>query len=254
MAGAIARLIGNYDDPASLGSRFRRKRSAPLVGLIDACFAAKGSVRLLDVGGMEKYWNILDADWLAARKVRIVLSNLPDDLLPLARPDLFEEHEGDGCALPYRDGEFDICHSNSTIEHVGPWARKAAFAREARRVAPAYLVQTPNFWFPWEPHFGIPFYHWLPDPVKLLLVQRVSLGWQTRAGRDVDDGMRQVEYASLLTRQMMAYLFPDGQIATERLLGLPKSFTAIRAPRLAAILAEPDAPAAPARAATARAA
>ena len=234
MAGAIARLIGNYDDPTSLGSRFRRKRSAPLMRLVDECFAAKGSVRLLDVGGMEKYWNIVDADWLASRKVRIVLSNLPDDLLPLARPDLFEEHEGDGCALPYRDGEFDICHSNSTVEHVGTWARKVAFAREARRVAPAYFVQTPNFWFPWEPHFGLPFYHWLPDPGKLWLSQRFSLGWQTKAGRDVDDGMRQVEYASLLTRQMMAHLFPDGQLVTERLIGLPKSFTAIRGPSVAA--------------------
>lgn len=230
MAGSIAKWIGNYDDPTSLGSRFRRKRSAPLMSLIDACFAARGSVRLLDIGGMEKYWNIIDSDWLASRKVSIVLSNLADDLLPLARPDLFEEHEGDGCELRYRDGEFDICHSNSTVEHVGSWARKVAFAREARRVAPAYFVQTPNFWFPWEPHFGIPFYHWLPDPGKLWLSQRVSLGWNDTAARDVDDGMRQVEYASLLTRQMMVHLFPDGRLVTERLLGLPKSFIAIREP------------------------
>lgn len=229
MAGAVAQYIGNYDDPRSIGSSFRRKRSAPLVDLIESCFKQKGEVRLLDVGGMEKYWNIVDADWLASRRVRIVLSNLPDDLLPLARPDIFEEHEGDGCALRYEDDSFDIFHSNSTIEHVGTWSRKTAFAREARRIAPAYFVQTPNFWFPWEPHFGMPLFHWAPEPTKLWLARTFSLGWNQKAP-DIDDGMRQVEYASLLTRGMMEHLFPDATIIPEKFFGLNKSFVATRRP------------------------
>jgi hypothetical protein len=230
MAGTLAKWVGNYDSRVSLGTQFRRRRAAPLMQMIEDCFRSKGAVQLLDVGGMEKYWNICDPDWLAARRVRVTLSNLPDDILPVDRPDVFEAHEGDGCALPFGDDAFDICHSNSTIEHVGTWSRKTAFANECRRIAPAYFIQTPNFWFPWEPHFGVPFYHWLPDPARLWLAGRVALGWHHKA-RDVGEGMQQVEYASLLSRPMMEFLFPDGEIVAERLMGLTKSFVAIRRSR-----------------------
>lgn len=229
MSGAIAKFVGNYDDPQSIGSKLRRKRSAPLLQLIDECFRTKGSVELIDVGGMEKYWNICGADWLAERRVRVTLLNLPDDLPPIARPDVFREREGDGCELTFEDGAFDICHSNSTIEHVGSWQRKKAFAAAVRRIARAYFIQTPNFWFPWEPHFGVPVYHWLPEPVKLWLAGRVALGWHDRA-EDVGAGMEQVEYASLLSKSMIEYLFPDADIISEKCLFLTKSFVALRRP------------------------
>jgi hypothetical protein len=125
---------------------------------------------------------------------------------------------GDGCAFPYKDGSFDICHSNSVIEHVGGWRRKVAFARETSRVAPCYFHQTPNFWFPWEPHFGTPFFHWLPEPTRLWLAFRRSLGWD-KPVTNIDDGMAIVEHASLLTRFMMRHLFPDGEIIGERFGG-----------------------------------
>jgi hypothetical protein len=36
-------------------------------------------------------------------------------------------------------------------------------ARETVQVGRSYYLQTPNFWFPLEPHYGVPFIHWLPD-------------------------------------------------------------------------------------------
>lgn len=224
----IARKIGDYDNQDSLGSRFRRKRIQPLIHMIDSVFEAKGNVSILDIGGMEYYWNILPKDYLLSRKIKITLLNLPSDVRPVIDPDLFEAREGDGCSLPFADRAFDICHSNSVIEHVGAWQSKKAFAREATRVAPRYFHQTPNFWFPWEPHFGFAFFHWLPESTKLWIVSRFDLGWHKKA-TTVDEGMSQVEYASLLNMRMFSSLFPGAEIRRENFLGLTKSFVAIKA-------------------------
>jgi hypothetical protein len=145
----------------------------------------------------------------------------------VADPTLFEAREGDGCALPFPDNAFDICHSNSVVEHVGVWRNKEAFGREATRVAPRYFHQTPNFWFPWEPHFGAPLFHWLPESTRLWLVSHFSLGWHKKA-KNVAEGMAQVEYASLLDARMFRSLFPDADIRKEKLLGVTKSFIAIK--------------------------
>ncbi len=54
----ILHQFTNYDDPNSFGSRMRRRRGVMLRALIEQCFAAKGAVRLLDMGGEIAYWNI----------------------------------------------------------------------------------------------------------------------------------------------------------------------------------------------------
>ena len=226
----IAQRVGDYDNPASMGSRFRQRRSGPLREMIARTHREKGAVSILDVGGLENYWNIFPAAFLREHRVRIVLLNLEGDVFPVRQPDVFSTSVGDGCGLPYKDGSFDICHSNSVIEHVGGWRRKVAFARETSRVAPRYFHQTPNFWFPWEPHFGTPFFHWLPEPARLWLAFRRSLGWD-KPVTNIDDGMAIVEHASLLTRFMMRHLYPDGEIVGERLGGMTKSFVAVRGGR-----------------------
>ncbi len=63
--------------------------------------------------------------------------------------------------LPFADGAFDLAYCNSVIEHVPP-ERRAAFARELRRVARGWYVQTPAWSFPIEPHALLPAAHWLP--------------------------------------------------------------------------------------------
>ena len=85
--------------------------------------------------------------------------------------------QGDGCDMPYADDEFDICFSNSTIEHLHTRENQERFASEIRRVGRSYYVQTPARAFPLEPHWLGLFIHWLPRRV-----QRRVARWGTLYG------------------------------------------------------------------------
>jgi SAM-dependent methyltransferase len=73
--------------------------------------------------------------------------------------------QGDACALPFADGEFDIVFSNAVIEHVGDRARQRLFVSEALRVGRRVFMTTPNRRFPIEVHTRLPLVHWLPDRI-----------------------------------------------------------------------------------------
>jgi SAM-dependent methyltransferase len=126
--------------------------------------------------------------------------------------------EADGTDLPYTDGEFPVAFSNSVIEHV-PQDLQARFAAEIRRVADRYYVQTPNKWFPIEPHYQLPLVQFLPERLLKALNQRYSFGFREK-GR--------WEPVRLLSASELQRLFPDAEIHRERLFGLTKSLMAVR--------------------------
>jgi hypothetical protein len=138
---------------------------------------------------------------------------------------------GDGCALEYEDGIYDVLFSNSVIEHVGNWERQRAFAAEARRVGKELWIQTPAFECPVEPHFLALFVHWLPVSLRKFCVRWLTLwGWLTRPSRDQVN--ETVMHTQLLTRKQMKDLFPDCHIITEKMFGIvPKSYVAYRKTR-----------------------
>jgi hypothetical protein len=223
----LAKHISDYNDPASLGSRFRAKRIAPLLEMVEETYHAHGFVQLVDIGGTQNYWSIVPRQFFEHHNTTITLVNLPGSV-PQPEDHLFTWVEADGCDLScFADRAFHIAHSNSVIEHVGDWEQMLRFSAELRRVSDAYFVQTPNFWFPLEPHCMTPFFHWLPIPLRVGLVRRFQLGHWEKAS-SVDQAVRLVESARLLTKDMFQELFPDARIHTERLLGLPKSFIAIK--------------------------
>jgi hypothetical protein len=222
----LAGSIADYQNPDSVGSRLRARRIGPLLRMIDEAHARHGEVRIIDIGGTETYWRIVSTDFLASRMVQITVVNLPGEPRP-ADHGPFRFLGADGCRLDaIADKAFHIAHSNSVLEHVGDWSRMQAFASEVARVAERFFVQTPNYWFPVEPHCMVPFFHWLPRPTRLWLVLRFQLGHWPRAA-DVSDGVAIVESARLLDRRMMRALFPGADVLTERLLWLPKSFVAV---------------------------
>ncbi|MBU0724746.1 MAG: class I SAM-dependent methyltransferase [Alphaproteobacteria bacterium] len=127
----------------------------------------------------------------------------------------------------FNQGAFDIAHSNSVIEHVGLWESMQAMADEVRRVAPAYFIQTPSFWFPLEIHTRFPFFQFLPEPFRLWLLMNRDLGYMKQAA-DIGEATRLLQETFLLNKSQIQHLFPDASIHTERALGLPKSYIAIK--------------------------
>ncbi|MGL1255153.1 methyltransferase domain-containing protein, partial [Vibrio parahaemolyticus] len=56
------------------------------------------------------------------------------------------------------DQQFDIVFSNSVIEHLYTWENQEKMAKEVLRVGKYHFIQTPNYWFPIEPHWVFPFF------------------------------------------------------------------------------------------------
>lgn len=223
----LAKALSNYDSRESLGSKLRAKRIAPLLEMIEDVCKEHGLVNIIDIGGTESYWSIVPRQYIDEHNVRITIVNLPTRVMPKDHGP-FTFVGADGCDLAgFGDRSFHIGHANSVVEHVGDWERMVQFAKELSRISSKYFVQTPNYWFPIEPHCMTPFFHWLPRPIRIWLVLRFQLGNWRRAAT-VDEAVRTVESARLLNRKMFQELFKDAQILTERFFWLPKSFVAVK--------------------------
>lgn len=213
-----------YGDPRALSFRFRAERFRRLRPLIERIVAEKGKARIADLGGTAYYWNIFGS-FVADTPVEIDLYNL--EHVPTGSPKL-RSLIGDATRLDHLDDmSYDLVHSNSVIEHVGNWDAMTRMAAHVRRLAPAYYVQTPNFWFPYEPHFRFPVFHWLPQQVQYRLLLRLNLGFGGRR-HSLDAAMRGLQSTSMLDHRQVASLFPDARIDREYFLGLTKSLMAIR--------------------------
>ena len=221
--------ITDYQSDQSLGFKLRQKRSKRIIDLIEGVYANKQQVEIVDVGGTREYWNIIPVEYLRRRNVRITIVNLtvPTDSFE-AQDAVFSHVQGDGCNLKeVEHNRFDIAHSNSVIEHVGDLNKMADFAKEIRRIAASYYVQTPNFYYPIEPHFLFPFFHWLPVSVRLRLAMRFKLGCFPRAS-DINEARSFIDLCRLLKKKTLLDLFPDATLYKERLFLLVKSFVLIR--------------------------
>ena len=193
--------------------------------------------RILDVGGLPRFWSVP----VNAQITILNLDRLDDTEASFLQPNMTCVI-GDGTRLPYGDGEFDIVFSNSVIEHVSTFENQVAFAKEARRVGRGYWIQTPAYEFPIEPHYFAPFIHWCPKSLQRRLLRNFTLwGLMGRpSDRFIEMAMAEIR---LMRRPEVAQLFPDGEIWIERMLGLPKSYTAYKLP-----VAKPAAVPAPAAA------
>ena len=219
--------ITSSGNPDSLGSKLRSKRLKWLLPMIEKIYNRFGSVNIIDMGGTRDYWNILSLDTFRRLNMNITVVNLPCETLA---PD--EEHfrfiHGDGCNLSqFGDRSFHMVHSNSVVEHVGNWENVTRFATEVKRLAPVYYVQTPNFWFPIEPHFIFPAYQWLPRSVRVSLLTHFDMGHYKRS-ETIAQAIVYDEGCRLLDRSMIRDLFPDGELKSERFFGLAKSLIVTR--------------------------
>lgn len=216
-----------YADPTSLEFRFRVKRFELVQALIEKSLSEKGRVRILDIGGTEYYWRI-GKDFLAANRGRIRITLLNIDVDPVDDPGLFDAMVGDGSDPGLLAGEtFDLVHSNSVIEHVGDWQHMERFAENTRRLAKYYYVQTPNYWFPYEPHFRFPGFQYLPKSTRVALMMRYKLGFFPRVN-DWEEARDVVDHHTLVSVRQVRSLFGDAHVLFEKVAGLNKSIIAMR--------------------------
>ncbi len=206
------------------GNKFRRARFESFMKMIDAVIAEKGHCAILDAGGEMAHWAPHEDLW-RGKPIKVVIVNLKAE--PVSEP--FTSYAGDARTLEqFGDNEFDIVYSNSVIEHVGQWSDQKQMAAAIARVAKRHYVQTPNYWFPLEPHFRYPFIHWLPEPWRVALVKRRSRGCYPRA-ETVSQARDILQDAILLDAPAMESLFPDSRIEREKVALMTKSLIAVRA-------------------------
>lgn len=205
-------------------NRFRKKRFRLFRRLLTDNFAGRDVIRVADIGGAQRYWQALRPLWQDL-PLEITIINIGAEEFD---DPPYHVRDGDACDLSgYADNSFDVVHSNSVIEHVGHWPEMSAMAKEISRLAPHYYVQTPNFGFPFEPHFRSLFFHWYPEAMRAHMVMKRRRGFIERE-ETMEGAMLQVQAVNLLDARQMAALFPDGRIRRERFLGFAKSLIAIR--------------------------
>lgn len=212
----VLRTLADGYEQHSLANRMRDRRFADFEQL---CAALPRPLRILDVGGTTEYWQM--RGWADRSDIRIVTVNtieqpqLASNIIPKL---------GDATNLrQFPAGSFDIAFSNSVIEHLFTFHAQCAMAAEMMRVGNAVWVQTPNYWFPMEPHFLTPGWQWLPRRLRIAILRRLRCGWRGPAPR-LEDAARLVDEVRLLTRRELQLLFPGAAIVPERFAGLVKSW------------------------------
>lgn len=188
---------------STLSARARKKRLELFVEQIEP----KAGERILDVGcGRAGWLNDLSGE------IEVVGIDREPSLPGYDGPNR-SYRQGDALDLPFADGEFDIAFSNSVIEHLDPadWER---FASEIQRVSKRFFVQTPNKWFPVEPHVLLPGYQFLPRTLQRKV-------WPLAVRNEPYDEI------TLLTSEGLSRLFPGAEILRERVGPWTKSLIAI---------------------------
>ena len=191
--------------------RFRKRRTR----FFRSAFPPSTFRTVLDVGGTADIWRMLDASY------EVTLLN--EDPREVATAP-YKSVIGDGRSLPFPDKSFDVAFSNSVIEHVGNRGDMQRFASQLRRVGKSYYCQTPNKWFPVEPHLGTVFLHWWPRLLRFYCVTRYLTLWglMNKPGRE--QVAASLENIRLLTRKDLQHLFPGATIVPERFLFMTKSY------------------------------
>ena len=209
--------IADNKNPNSLASSFRSKRLNLFKGFVASL---PKPVKILDIGGTPEFW---ENAGLNADDVEITLLNLAFIETDLPNAISIAGNATDLSA--FADKSFNIAFSNSVIEHLFSFENQQKMAAEALRVSQYHFIQTPNYWFPIEPHWVFPCFQYIPKPIKIFLTRYFNLGHLNRSGSWAA-ARQQVEEIQLLSLSEMSRLFPESTLWEEKLLVFSKSFVA----------------------------
>lgn len=212
----------DYRDKSSPAYRFRRKR----MEIFEHRFAewfdkVDGTITILDVGGTLNFWTVLDFKYLD--RVHITLLNLDEKTVPPDMADRFQSVSGDATNMKeYADNSFDLVFSNSVIEHVGDFENQKKMIAEMKRISKHRYLQTPNRYFPIEPHYGFPLFQFFPMKLKIYMVMHYNMRYKRAENKE--EAYRIASEIRLLNKTELRKLFPYEAIYRERIFGITKSF------------------------------
>ena len=199
-----------------MADRLRKKRFRLFLELIETM---PRPLKIIDVGGTALFWERMG--FTGQKDINITILNIRNDSMELPG---FVTVTGDARRMQqFSDKAFDIAFSNSVIEHVGGFEEQKLMADEMKRIGKKIFLQTPNRYFPVEPHFLFPFFQFLPLWLKVKLLMKFNLGWYARVGnekkaREICQSIR------LMTKSELRKLFPGADIYEEKFYGVIKSF------------------------------
>lgn len=216
---SIVENITNPNQKGSASHNFRSKRFEFFKSLLNKLHKP---IKILDIGGTQAFWESLSFN---EPDVEITLLNLEVQETTHSN---FKSVKGDATNLSeYADKSFDIVFSNSVIEHLFTKENQVLIANEVKRVGKNYFIQTPNYWFPIEPHWVFPCFQYLPFGMKVFLTNNFDLG-HIKKVNNKKKAIEQVREIRLLTFKEMRQLFPDAEIYLEKFMGFNKSFVAYK--------------------------
>lgn len=204
----------------SLADRFRQKRFRIFLNHIQDL---PRPLKIIDLGGTGLFWERMG--FIGKPGVTITLLNLKPSAVDHKG---FTSVIGDARDLKqFGDQEFDIAFSNSVIEHVGSFENQQKMAEEMLRVAKKIFLQTPNHYFPLEPHFLFPFFQFFPLWLQVKLLVNFNLGWYSKVP-DRGNALKICRSIRLLKKRELKRLFPGATFYEEKFFGLVKSFIVLK--------------------------
>ncbi len=113
----------------------------------------------------------------------------------------------DAKLLPFKTNSVKISFSNAVIEHVGSNGEQQKFANEIQRISQKYYVTVPNKYFPFEFHYRLPLYQFVPKSIQKWLFNKFNIGlWYEHKWEDIN----------LLSYRQMKKFFPGTTVIKQR--------------------------------------
>lgn len=207
----------NQKNGKSISSKLRKKR---LEFFSKFCEPLEKPIRILDLGGSDYHWR--DSDFKDNNNYHVTIVNNEIQDTKDFRNFCFIKRDVRELKI-FDDKDYDIVYSNSLLEHLNAFGEQKKLAEEIIRIGKHYFIQTPNYYFPVEPHFLFPFFQYLSDDMKTKLVLKYNLGWFKKA----ENESKAYELATsirLLKKNELKEIFPDCRIYSEKYFLLNKSF------------------------------
>ena len=216
MIGNLLRRLSDAEKSGSFSNRMRSQRFKHFEGLVSKL---SFPISILDIGGTVDFWE--QRGWAGRDDVQITLINLREE--PSRYSNIVSKVGDATCLDEFSNQSMDVVFSNSVIEHLFTDSNQCAMAREVVRIGKDYWVQTPNYWFPMEPHFQMPGWQWMPRSIRVAALMKRQFGRRGPCSSR-QDAESLVDEVKLVSKGDIVRMFPDAILTPERFFGLVKSW------------------------------